>query len=81
VDPEIICGIGHWAEDNTAKSNDEAVSDNQFRELDLQWSGNNAALRAWSEPKRFPSLLYLNRVKIIVPGEVLVSEILVPSLY
>lgn len=75
VDPEIICGIGSQAKDIFDKNDVEAIPKNQLRKLDLQWSGNTAVLRAWSEPEGLPSLPHLNEVKIIVPDGVLVSDV------
>lgn len=75
MDPEIICGIGSQAKGGCEKNDVEAISENQLRKLDLQWSGNTAVLRAWSEPEGLPSLPHLNEVNIIVPDGILVSEV------
>lgn len=75
MDPEIICGIGSQAKGGCEKNDVEAISENQLRKLDLQWSGNTAVLRAWSEPEGLPSLPHLNEVKVIVPDGILVSEV------
>lgn len=37
-----------------------------LRELHLQWGGNNAILRAWSEPEGLPSLARYGNLKRIV---------------
>lgn len=82
VDPQLICGISSQAEDilgnmhseQSSKNRSEQSSKNQLRRLDLQWSGNTAVLRAWSEPEGLPSLPNLETVNIIVSNNTVVSR-------
>lgn len=75
VDPQLICGISSQAEDSTfvqTKTGD--ICRNQLRRLDLQWSGNSAVLRAWSEPEGLASLQNLETLNIVVPEGTVVSK-------
>lgn len=77
VDPELIRGISSQADDDMfekTRNGVEVSSKNQVKQLDLQWSGNNAVLRAWSEPEGLPSLQHLETVNIIVPEDTVVSN-------
>lgn len=73
VDPQLICGISSQAEDMLDKNEGDAGRRNQLRQLDLQWSGNSAILRAWSEPEGLASLPHLETVNITVPDDTVVS--------
>lgn len=74
VDPQLICGISTQADYSTFEGPEcDRGSKNQLRTLDLRWSGNNAVLRAWSEPEGLPSLQHLRTVNIVVPEGTVVS--------
>jgi hypothetical protein len=47
---------------------DPLVMCNKLRKIDLYWSGNNAILRAWSEPEGLPRLPLLAKVSLHVPS-------------
>ncbi|KAJ4395834.1 hypothetical protein N0V93_000048 [Gnomoniopsis smithogilvyi] len=64
MDPQILCGISGQADEPT----------NQLRALDLRWSGNNATLRAWSEPEGLPLLQHLQVVNITIPSNTDIYE-------
>lgn len=75
MDPQIICGISSQADDNIFGKNGLEVSpSNQLRHLDLQWSGNSAVLRAWSDPEGLPLLQHLHTINIIVPEDTIVVK-------
>lgn len=74
VNPEIMCGISSQAENTIANEDDTESTRNTLRVLDLRWSGNNAILRAWSEPRGLPLLQNLQTVNIILPENVDVSD-------
>lgn len=74
MDPQLICGVSSQVDDILDTSESELNSKNRLRKLDLQWSGNTAVLRAWSEPEGLPSLPHLETVNIIVPTDTVVSE-------
>lgn len=75
MDPQLICGISSQAEENTFDdTGTESTSKNQLRRLDLQWSGNNTVLRAWSEPEGLPMLQNLQTISIKIPESMIVSK-------
>lgn len=51
LDPRSICKLGS----------------SQLREVTLHWSGNNAVLRAWSEPEGLPMLPKLTKIHLHIP--------------
>ncbi|KAJ3534914.1 hypothetical protein NM208_g7349 [Fusarium decemcellulare] len=64
LDPLTICRVGNVEE--TAEDDSSCTS--RLREVTLHWSGNNAVLRAWSEPEGLPMLLKLETIKIFAPS-------------
>lgn len=80
MDPELICGISSQAEENTFDNIEaESSSKNRLRRLDLQWSGNNTVLRAWSEPEGLPMLHNLQSISIKIPESTIVSKTFCPQ--
>lgn len=71
LDPQTICRIGIEAEKKcpTKEEPDRIVFGprNKLKELTLKWSGNNAVLRAWSEPEGLPLLMRLKTVHLVIP--------------
>lgn len=87
LDPQVIDGIGSRAESkkrHTDESEKEPVPaprpNNKLKKLDLRWSGNNAVLRAWSEPEGLPLLKKLKAVNIIIPANIDVSNTILPHM-
>lgn len=83
MDPEVICGISGQAKIKSAEDEENPIiiediqqetSKNKLKVLDLRWSGNNAVLRAWSEPQGLPLLQELQTVNIIVPDHVVLFD-------
>lgn len=74
VNPEILCGISSQAANTIANEDETESTINKLRVLDLRWSGNDAVLRAWSEPRGLPLLQNLQTVNIILPEDVDVSD-------
>ncbi|QPC65808.1 hypothetical protein HYE67_008039 [Fusarium culmorum] len=73
LDPLIICeraDISNIDQDtwklDTANTLIKPRKD--LRQLTLKWSGNNAALRAWSEPAGLPQLLELRKIDLHIPA-------------
>lgn len=62
MSPEVLHRID--AETPKAKVN---ANDSMLRELTLQWSGNNAVLRAWSDPAILDMLPNLRQINLIRP--------------
>lgn len=74
MDPELICDISNQAEDMLDGPRVDINPRNQIRQLDLQWSGNNATLRAWSEIEGLPLLPHLEIVNLIIPKDVILHD-------
>ncbi|KAF3492422.1 uncharacterized protein GIQ15_01939 [Arthroderma uncinatum] len=70
LDPRIIVQVGRKAEDFSS-SETEATGQvkNKLREVTLRWSGNNAVLRAWSEPEGLPQLPELEVINLSIPAQ------------
>lgn len=51
---------------------------NEVQRLTLWWSGNNTALRAWSEPNGLPALPHLKEIRICLPREIQVRCSITP---
>ncbi|KAL6792270.1 subtilisin-like protein [Trichoderma sp. SZMC 28013] len=72
LDPETILRVSARSLEKAAPTSEdpknvELLPDRQLRELRLRWSGNNAVLRAWSEPEGLPLLPRLERVYLLIP--------------
>ncbi|QYS99615.1 ANK_REP_REGION domain-containing protein [Trichoderma simmonsii] len=72
LDPETILRVSTRSLEKVAPTSEdpknvELLPDRQLRELRLRWSGNNAVLRAWSEPEGLPMLPRLERVHLLTP--------------
>ncbi|OPB46193.1 hypothetical protein A0O28_0063140 [Trichoderma guizhouense] len=72
LDPETILRVSARSLEKAAPTSEdpknvELLPDRQLRELRLRWSGNNAVLRAWSEPEGLPMLPRLERVHLLTP--------------
>lgn len=72
LDPETILRVSAKSLEKAAPTSEdpknvELLPDRQLRELRLRWSGNNAVLRAWSEPEGLPMLPRLERVHLLTP--------------
>ncbi|KAL6695518.1 hypothetical protein J3F84DRAFT_374578 [Trichoderma pleuroticola] len=72
LDPETILRVSARSLEKAAPTSEdpknvELLPDRQLRELRLRWSGNNAVLRAWSEPEGLPMLPQLERVYLLIP--------------
>ncbi|KAF5012668.1 hypothetical protein FDECE_1299 [Fusarium decemcellulare] len=65
LDPLTIRRVGN-TEQETAQDDSNCAS--RLREVTLHWSGNNAVLRAWSEPEGLPMLPKLEKIKIHAPS-------------
>lgn len=72
LDPRVICQLSSKADNpssSEADTNDEVTGTrNRLREVTLEWSGNSAALRAWSEPEGLPQLQDLEVVNLRFPA-------------
>ncbi|QPC69357.1 hypothetical protein HYE68_000109 [Fusarium pseudograminearum] len=69
LDPRVICNLGSnvaWGDTGRGSS---VTCDSQIREVTLTWSGNNTALRAWSEPEGLPLLPRLRKIIIFGPED------------
>lgn len=68
LDPRVICNISSKSDRPTASGDDpdDGVK-NILREVTLNWSGNNAVLRAWSEPEGLPQLQKLEVINLCIP--------------
>lgn len=69
LDPETILHASSKALVNADDPNDveKMLPDRQLKELWLRWSGNNAILRAWSEPEGLPRLAQLQTIHLFRP--------------
>ncbi|PKK44303.1 hypothetical protein CI102_11524 [Trichoderma harzianum] len=72
LDPETILRVSARSLEKAAPTSEdpknvELLPDRQLRELRLRWSGNNAVLRAWSEPEGLPMLPRLESVHLLTP--------------
>ncbi|KAM0417016.1 hypothetical protein ACHAPT_012982 [Fusarium lateritium] len=71
LDPRVICNISSQADKSAASDGDlgdkVAGAKNILREVTLKWSGNNAVLRAWSEPEGLPQLQKLEVINLCIP--------------
>ncbi|KAM0453024.1 hypothetical protein ACHAPV_009266 [Trichoderma viride] len=73
LEPRVICRISSKTEAPTASEGDlntctRVEWKNKLREVTLKWSGNNAVLRAWSEPEGLPQLQKLKVVNLSMPA-------------
>ncbi|KAJ5018505.1 hypothetical protein K4K57_004844 [Colletotrichum sp. SAR 10_99] len=72
LDPQVICQAN--PQKGSQRNNSNASHDyppqirSDLREVTLQWSGNIAALRAWSEPEGLPQLPKLEVVNLDSPS-------------
>ncbi|PCD20948.1 hypothetical protein FGRA07_05100 [Fusarium graminearum] len=74
LDPRVICSLGSkvaWGEAGRISS---LTCDCKIREITLTWSGNNTALRAWSEPEGLPLLPQLRKIIILGPDDEEMAE-------
>ncbi|UKZ75095.1 hypothetical protein TrVFT333_002767 [Trichoderma virens FT-333] len=71
LDPRLICQISSNAETTDVDLEAEPLTEtrNELREITLQWSGNNAVLRAWSEINGLPQLPKLQMVNLNIPTQ------------
>ncbi|KAL7933306.1 hypothetical protein V8C35DRAFT_305479 [Trichoderma chlorosporum] len=71
LDPRLICQISSNAKLSDVDFEDESLtaSRNELREIKLQWSGNNAVLRAWSEINGLPQLPKLKVINLSIPTQ------------
>ncbi|EEU42353.1 uncharacterized protein NECHADRAFT_40446 [Fusarium vanettenii 77-13-4] len=68
LDPRVICNISSKADRSSVSSDDsDDGAKNILREVTLKWSGNNAVLRAWSEPEGLPQLQKLEVINLCIP--------------
>ncbi|KAH8129523.1 subtilisin-like protein [Trichoderma asperelloides] len=69
LDPETILHASSKALVNADDPNnvEKMLPDRQLKELWLRWSGNNAILRAWSEPEGRPRLAQLQTIHLFRP--------------
>jgi hypothetical protein len=75
LDPKVIHQIGQGREDTQELS----MEGNRLQEVRLKWSGSNAVLRGWSEPRGLPYLPRLRLVHLDAPAENEVSALRVIS--
>lgn len=68
LDPRVICNLGSHITWGRAAPDSSTTFDSQIREVTLSWSGNNTALRAWSEPEGLLLLPRLRKITILVPA-------------
>ncbi|KAG5801723.1 hypothetical protein H9Q74_013688 [Fusarium xylarioides] len=66
LDARVICETGSEAGSETDDGSQGIRSD--LTEVTLKWSGNNVALRGWSEPEGLPRLQNLEAVTIKIPA-------------
>ncbi|GJC96276.1 intracellular serine protease [Colletotrichum higginsianum] len=66
LDPRIVCHKGNTTSGDKTSSETLRVD---LREVTLQWSGNNAVLRSWSEVDGLPKLPKLEVVHLDVPAQ------------
>ncbi|KAM0348549.1 hypothetical protein ACHAPY_011097 [Fusarium culmorum] len=69
LDPRVICSLGSKVAWGEAGRSSSVTCDSQIREVTLTWSGNNTALRAWSEPEGLPLLPRLRKVIVLGPED------------
>ncbi|KAI0895890.1 hypothetical protein F4806DRAFT_496794 [Annulohypoxylon nitens] len=71
LDPETILHVGNKVEKETAAPDNQystSIAMNRgLKKLHLRWSGNNAVLRAWSEPEGLPMLPRLQEIYLLKP--------------
>lgn len=69
LNPETILHASSKALVNADDPNnvEKMLPDRQLKELWLRWSGNNAILRAWSEPEGLPRLAQLQTIHLFRP--------------
>ncbi|KAI8718222.1 Peptidase-S8 domain-containing protein [Fusarium sp. LHS14.1] len=68
LDPRVICNISSKADSSSVSDDDsDDGAKNILREVTLKWSGNNAVLRAWSEPEGLPQLQKLEVINLCIP--------------
>ncbi|RGP73713.1 intracellular serine protease [Fusarium longipes] len=73
LDPMVICETAAIGKDDESALYQTASKGFQrprkdLRVLTLKWSGNNAALRAWSEPTGLPQMSELRKVILNIPA-------------
>ncbi|KAF5228937.1 hypothetical protein FAUST_10736 [Fusarium austroamericanum] len=74
LDPRVICSLGSKVSWGEAGRSSSLTCDCKIREITLTWSGNNTALRAWSEPEGLPLLPRLRKIIILGPDDEEMAE-------
>ncbi|CAF3558590.1 unnamed protein product [Fusarium graminearum] len=74
LDPRVICSLGSKVAWGEAGRISPLTCDCKIREITLTWSGNNTALRAWSEPEGLPLLPQLRKIIILGPDDEEMAE-------